>query len=172
MKRNRFFAVAVSFCGFIAACTSPAETKVASATTNTENNVISFAVNGETVNTTGWNISRFDAGTELHLNITTDMHKDERTVLINLRGCKPGNYSLADDASGQLSGYGSYKPKYTDLLNSYRFTEGNFTITSIDTIKGLLNASFSGTVRKGTESLKITDGHIINGTINKTVQTY
>ena len=100
------------------------------------------------------------------------MHTDARTVMLNLRGCRPGTYSLDDTISSELSGYGDYKPDYTDLLTSYKFEHGSFIITAIDTTKGLLNATFSGTVRRGDEVLNITDGRIINGALNKTVQTY
>jgi hypothetical protein len=172
MKRNYFLAAVASLCTLLTACTSHIETKPADTTTRAESNVITFAVNGETVNTTGWNISRFDAGAGLNLNITTNMHQDKRTVMLNLRGCIPGTYSLTDDASGELSGYGSYKPDYSDLLNAYKFVKGTFTITGIDTAKGILNAAFSGTVRKGSESFQITGGRIINGTLNKMVQRY
>lgn len=153
-------------------CKSGPETRLASANTGNENNVITFKVAGTPVKTSGWNIGRFDMGKGLNLNVTTNMHEEERTILLNLRGCTPGTYSLDEGASGPLSGYGDYKPDYKDPLTSFRFVQGSFVIYGIDTTGGLLNATFSGRVKKGGETMEITDGRIRNGSLNKNIQTY
>jgi len=157
---------------FLTACKNNSETTLASADQGNEPNCITFKVDGVPVKTSGWNISRFKIGEEINLNVTTNMHDDKRTVMLNLRGSAPGKYSLDEGASGKLSGYGDYKPDYTNLLESYRFVQGNFIIQSIDTAKCLLNATFFGKVEKGTDILSITDGKIVNGSIRKSIDTY
>lgn len=155
-----------------ASCNNAKENSAAAEKESVENNSITFRVDGQPVRTSGWNISRFESGQGLNLNITTNMHEDKRTVMVNLRSTVPGTYSLDENATGQFSGYGDYKPDYEDLLNSYRFTRGSFTISSIDTSKGFLNATFSATAKKGSEVINITDGKVINGSLNKNVITY
>lgn len=171
MKKTKIFASALWLL-LLSSCTGGMAKKAGGNITGSENNAITFKVNGNTIKTDGWNISRLNTGQGLNLNITTNMHSDKRTVMVNLRGCSPGTYSLDADASGELSGYGDYKPNYNDMLKSYRFEQGRFTIESIDTAKGLLNASFFGTVRSGDVVMQITDGRIVNGALDKTVPTY
>ena len=54
--------------------------------------------------------------------------------------------------------------------NHFSFQDGDFTIVSIDTTAGLLNATFHGTAKnmKG-ETVTITDGKVINGKLKSTV---
>src|SRR5215217_7788757 len=70
-----------------------------------ETNLISFKVNGETVSTSGWNISRltWKDGDKQWLNITTNMHEDKRTIMANLDGAVPGTYVLAEDGGFRAS---------------------------------------------------------------------
>jgi hypothetical protein len=138
-----------------------------------ENNVITFKVNGETVKTTGWNITRFEAGNKVQLNITSNMHIDKRTISVNLSGDKAGIYRLTNDGSFAGSSYGSYAPDYGDLLTRYSFDEGKFNITEIDTVKGIVNGTFEGVVRNlQGNSFKITDGEIINGELKPGIQKF
>src|SRR4051812_39943003 len=60
----------------------------------TASNLITFKVAGTLVKTSGWNISEFvrDGAGALGLNITTNMHQDKRTILMNLNGVTPGAY--------------------------------------------------------------------------------
>lgn len=155
-----------------ASCKSGKENGAAAETKSAGGNLITFKVDGQPVRTSGWNISRFESGEGLNLNITTNMHEDKRTVMVNLRSTAPGTYSLDENATGKFSGYGNYKPDYEDLLNSYHFERGSFTISSIDTAKGLLNATFSATAKKGNEVINITEGKVINGSLNKSINTY
>jgi hypothetical protein len=158
--------------GTALSCSSRPGTITPGAGTTGGNNLITFKADGKLVKTSGWNISRFDMGEGPGLNITSNMHEDKRTLMINLRSTKPGNYSLDENATEDFSGYGDYKPDYSDLLNSFHFKKGSLRITSIDTTRGLLNASFFGTVKHGDQLINITEGHIINGALNKTVHTY
>ena len=148
--------------------TTPASSHSVQSITDNE---IQFSVDGKTVKTNGWNISRFDMGNGVGLNITSDMHKDSRTIAFNLSGYKTGVYKISDRHSSN-SAYGDFKPDYNDLLNSYSFKEGEINIISIDTVKGLLNASFSGMVVKGSEQIKISDGKIENGKLKSGITKY
>jgi len=135
-------------------------------------NLIIFKVNGKEVKSHGWNISRF-MRKGVNLNVTSDMHENKRTLMLNLNGWTPGKYSLQNNiASNPNSGYGHYKPDYSDLLTAYTFQDGVFQIENIDTVKGLLNASFYGTVKQNEEVLSITEGKIINGKLTPGIQLY
>ena len=135
-------------------------------------NLITFKVNGKEVKTHGWNISRF-MGNGVSLNVTSNMHEDKRTLMLNLNGWTPGKYSLQNNiASITYSGYGHYKPDYSNVLNAYNFQDGFFQIENIDTVKGLLNASFYGTVKQNEEVFSITEGKIINGKLSQGIQSY
>ena len=158
---------------------SAAETKidnaaqpVASSSLDPAKGIIKFKVNGQQISTSAWNASMGNSMTGLCImNITSNMHEDKRTVAFNLSGYQPGTYQISDKHSAN-SAYGDYKPDYSDLLNSYQFVDGSVNIISIDTVKGLLNASFSGKVRKSSEEIQITNGKIINGKIRSGITTY
>lgn len=141
-----------------------------SAATETASNLILFKVAGQLVKTSGWNISEFvrNSAGALGLNITTNMHEDCRTILVNLNGCTPGHYAFSEQHTLSDS-YGDYKPDYTgDLFYSYSFVSGAFDITEVNTEKNYINATFSGTVKdKQGNTLEITEGKIINGTLTK-----
>lgn len=138
--------------------------------TETASNLIVFKVAGKLVKTSGWNISEFirDGAGALGLNITTNMHEDCRTIMMNLNGCTPGHYTFSENHTLSDS-YGDYKPDYTgDLFYSYSFVSGAFDLTEVNTEKNYINAMFSGTVkdRQG-NTLEITEGKIINGTLTR-----
>ncbi len=139
------------------------------ATKETGYNDISFKILGKSVTTSGWNLTRFQLvnSSKESLNITTSMFDDARTIDITMNGTQPGEYVVSsDDESGRLFS-GSYFPDYvSNPDNSYSFQAGSFIITSIDTIKNRLNATFWGTVKnaKG-QTIDITDGKIINGSL-------
>jgi hypothetical protein len=140
------------------------------APTGSGDNIISFSVNGEQVNSSGWNISRFNfgSGAGTSINVTSNMHEEPKTINININSDKPGTYSLQSGMSTIKTpgvAYGSYKPDYMgDMGNTYSFKDGEFVIISIDTAAGVLNATFHGTAKnmKG-ESVTISDGKVING---------
>jgi hypothetical protein len=135
-------------------------------------NLITFKVNGKEVKTHGWNISRF-MGNGVNLNVTSNMHEDKRMLTLNLNGCTSGKYTLQNNIAGNTySGYGHYKPDYSDLRNAYSFQDGFFQIENIDTVKGLLNATFYGTVKQNEEVFSITEGRITNGKLAAGIQLY
>lgn len=158
--------------GLFPACSSePASAATKQKETSTTNH-ISFRVNGEVVQTSGWNISRFDMGKGIGINVTSNMHEDKRTVAFNINGDGPGRYSLSQGSRGPGTAYGSYKPDYEALPESYSFTEGEIVITSMDTVAGSINASFSGTAKKGEELIRITEGKIVNGQLRPGITRY
>jgi hypothetical protein len=143
----------------------------------TGDNVITFKINGQQVNTTGWTITRFawssDAAHEW-LNITSNMRQEKRTININLNGATPGTYTLNESGAAMQESHGSFFPDYMeDMTNSFSFSEGVFNITEVDTVRHRVNATFSGVVKnlKG-ESLKVTEGQVINGLLNINVIRY
>jgi hypothetical protein len=150
---------------------------MASATAHPEavNNMVIFKVNGREIKTSGWTISRvIFKGSKEWLNVTTNMNEDKRTINVNIAGTVPGTYKFEANAGIEKNSYGSFYPDYLDdLANSYSFTWGSFTITSIDTVQRTVNADFFGIVKnlKG-ETLEITGGKIINGTLNIGVTRY
>jgi len=150
------------------ASTGNSEKNSADASSSTDNNSISFKVNGDEVKTSGWNISLFRWSNQpaVWMNITSDMHKEKRTINVNLNGAKPGTYSFDDKGVIMEKSHGSYHPDFTETLNAYSFVSGSFVITDVDTMHHVLNGTFSGTVKntKG-ETLNITDGKIVNGAL-------
>lgn len=112
-------------------------------------NVISFKVNGDEVMTSGWNIRRFTWSNQsaVWMNITSDMHKEKRTINVNLNGEKPGTYNFDDKGVIMEKSHGSYIPDYSDPSNSYSFVNGSFVITDVDTVNNIVNGTFSVTVK-------------------------
>jgi hypothetical protein len=131
-------------------------------------NVISFKVNNEEVVTSGWNIGRFRWSNEaaVWMNITSDMHKEKRTINVNLNGEKQGTYTFDDKGVIMEKSHGSYHPDFSHPLESYSFVSGSFVISDVDTVHNILNGTFSGTAKnsKG-ETVNITDGKIVNGAL-------
>ena len=150
------------------ASTGNSEKNSADASSSTDKNFISFKVNGDEVKTGGWNISLFRWSNQpaVWMNITSDMHKEKRTINVNLNGAKPGTYSFDDKGVIMEKSHGSYHPDFSEPINSYSFVSGSFVITDVDTVHQILNGTFSGTVKntKG-ETLNITDGKIVNGAL-------
>jgi hypothetical protein len=133
---------------------------------------ITFKIDSEFVFTSGWNISRFDMGQGVRLNITSNMHQDKRTISFNINGWKTGRYSLYSGARDAGTAYGDYKPAYNDMLNSFQFEDGEIHIEKIDIDKGLVNASFFGTLTNGREKHSISDGRIVNGKLRSGITKY
>jgi Family of unknown function (DUF6252) len=149
---------------------SDAETseKKSGKSSSTGENVISFKVNGDRVTTNGWNLRRFTWSnqTDVWMNITSDMHKDKRTINVNLNGAKPGTYNFDDEGVIMDKSHGSYHSDFSDPSGSYSFVSGSFIITDVDTVHQIVNGTFSVTARnaKG-ETINITDGKIIKGAL-------
>ena len=144
-------------------------TSTTSNTTSTGDNKIVFTVDGKLVETTGWNIGFFDLGSGKSINVTSNMNEEPRTVNFNINGDKPGTYPISSAINAQKPGisYGNYRPDYNkDMTNVYSFESGEFVIQSIDLAGKLLNGTFHGVAKNGNgESVTITDGKVINGTL-------
>ena len=142
-------------------------------------NIVSFNVNKRAVVSYGWNISLFDFGNKVgtSLNLISGTPEQTNTINLNINGYKPGKYSLESSLKSTSTpgvAYGTYSlDNGTDQANRFTFTRGQFTIVSIDTTVGLLNASFYGTAKntKG-DSVIIMDGNVINGKMNPGVNKF
>src|SRR6266404_5626997 len=73
-------------------------------------NVIRFKVNGDEVTTSAWNIRRFTWSNQsaVWMNITSDVHKEKRTINVNLNGATPGTYNFDDEGVVMEKSHGSY----------------------------------------------------------------
>ncbi len=175
MKHNLLFILLITF---LVACNNNPETEKATTASEKQNvsdgtsgdNLITFKVNGETVTTNLWNISWSVMPGRKVLNITSDMNKEPRTIMFNVNGSSTGTYKLSNTVEAMKQeglGYGSYRPDYKkNMMDIYNFKDGELSISSIDTIKNILNATFSGTVRnEKDEAISITEGKVINGKI-------
>jgi hypothetical protein len=172
MKKLFFFSfivlVVVSCNNDKTASAGNSEKNSAGAVSSADRNIINFKVNGDDVKTSGWNIRLFKWSNQpdVWMNITSDMHKEKRTIDVNLNGAKPGTYSFDDNGVTMETSHGSYHPDYNDLSNSYSIVGGSFVITEVDTVHHIVNGTFSVTARntKG-ETINITDGKMINGAL-------
>lgn len=181
MKKIVQLSLAAVCCAFIISSCSEAtannnNTATAGTASVSANNSITFKVNGTQINSSVWNLSRSFLTGRLVLNITSNMHEQPKTINININGDKPGTYPFVNDGGYKKEGfaYGSYFPDYMeDMMSSYRFESGEFSISSIDTAAGIVNATFFGTAKnlKG-ESFTITDGKVVNGELKKHVAAY
>ena len=144
------------------------EKNSADTSSSTDKNLISFKVNGDKVTTSGWNIRLFRWSNQpaVWMNITSDMHKEKRTISVNLNGAKPGTYNFDDKGVIMEKSHGSYRSDYNDPSGSYSIVSGSFVITDVDTVQHIVNGTFSVTAKntKG-ETVNITNGKIINGAL-------
>jgi len=135
-----------------------------SGTTSSAINTITFKVNGDPVSTEGWVVQRFvwdDKTPHAWINITSNMHKDKRTINVNLAGVAPGNYGFSENSSFMTESHGSFFPDFSKPLQSYQFTGGEFHIIVVDTLKGFVSGTFSGTVKDANgKELAISDGKL------------
>lgn len=128
-------------------------------------NTISFKVDGNEVTSTGWVVQRFvwdDQTPGVWINVTSNMHKDKRTINVNLKGGGTGKYTFTEGAIMESS-HGSYFPDFSSPMVNYLFESGEFNITEVDTVNNVLSGTFFGTVKsmQGT-TLTISDGKIVN----------
>jgi hypothetical protein len=127
--------------------------------------IISFKADGQQVNSEGWVVMRFvwDSNTPGEwINITSNMHKDKRTINVNLNGGTAGKY-IFKEGSMMSTSHGSYFPDFSKPFESYLFESGEFDISNVDTEKNLINGTFSGIATSlNGKKVMITDGKLIN----------
>lgn len=149
------------------ACGSGNEKKDGGATkiTTGDGGQISFKADGQQVNSEGWNVMRFIWNSNTPgewMNITSNMHKDKRTINVNLNGAVAGKYVFTEGSSMTTS-HGTYFPDFSRPLQSYLFENGEFNLTEVDTVKNILNGTFYGTaVSIDGKKVQITDGKLVN----------
>lgn len=143
----------------------------AGATGSSSTNVISFKVDGELVTSEGWIVQRFvwdDKTPSPLLNITSNMHKDKRAINVNLNGTTPGKYKFIENSNLTTESQGSYFPDFSKPLESFSFINGEFDITEVDTLKGIVNGSFFGTAKDAKDkTVTISDGKLIDVNLKK-----
>jgi hypothetical protein len=130
-----------------------------------DGNEIRFKAGDDKINSEGWVVQRFvwdDKTEKPWLNIVSNMHKDKRSINVNLNGASPGTYNFVEaNSSFMKNSHGTYFPDYSDALNSYSFISGAFTITEVDTVQGIVNGTFSGVVKSNDgKTITITDGQL------------
>ncbi len=142
-------------------------------------NEVSFTIADQTVNTKAWNINLFGQNNSsgISVNITTTQADSLPAVNINVNSIQAGTYSFISGA-GTLNAvdkaYGEYSPAAVNgKRDHYFFHSGTVTISSIDTTKGILNASFEGEVKneKG-KTFTIANGLITEGVVKKGVTRF
>jgi hypothetical protein len=141
-------------------------TSEANVSSESGDNAITFKVDGQQVNSSGWIVQRFvwDEKTPAPwLNITSNMHKDKRSINVNLNAANAGKYSFSETASIMTNPHGSYFPDFGKPMESFSFVGGEFNITEVDTAKGILNGTFSITAKDiNGKTISITEGKFTN----------
>lgn len=123
---------------------------------------ITFKVNGTQVNSINHTCSWSDAIGFPIINITSSMHKDGRTVNLNVGGWSTGNRVMTSKAVVNNSeAQGVYAPHYCDYEMAI-FQSGAVNITRFDTTARIVEGTFSGIAEKDGTKYEITDGRIIN----------
>ena len=129
-------------------------------------NAISFKADGETVHSGGWIVMRFvwgDTNTSQWINITSNMHTDKRTINVNLSGATPGKYVIDESKPMMSNSHGAYFPDFSKTMESYSWASGEFNLTEVDTVKGVLSGTFSGITKNAEgKTITITDGVLKN----------
>ncbi len=125
---------------------------------------VTFKVGGEVVTTDVWTFARFN--TKGDHNFTTNMHKDPRTLLLNLGKPAAGvSLQLGPLSSGN---YGTYFVNFGMPSTSYEIESGTFTFTEFDPIRGVFSATFEATAKNADGVvIHITDGVVKNGKIGE-----
>lgn len=142
-------------------------------------NDVSFTIADQTVNTKAWNINLFGQNNSsgVSINVTTTQADSLPVVNINVNSIQPGTYSFISGA-GSLNAvdkaYGEYSPAAVNgKRDHYFFHSGTVTISTIDTAKGILNASFEGEVKNERGKLfAISNGKITEGVVKKGVTRF
>jgi hypothetical protein len=150
--------------GMMAEVTLRFDARIESVTRDGEGRVVEGAP-GEPVATTDvWTFARFTA--EGDYNLTTNMHKDPRTLLLNLAGPTPG-VPLQLGPVGS-SNYGIYFENFAEPSSDDTIESGTFTFTEFDPVRGVFSATFEA-VAKNTDgvTLRITHGVVKDGKIGK-----
>jgi hypothetical protein len=132
-----------------------------------EKGTITFKANGETVNTSVLNLAGFQfANQPKGLNITSDMHQEKRGVNMNIGGYAAGDYPFTIESGKAMHALGLYYPDYGQANDFYQFINGHVNVTRFDTVKNVMEATFSGTAKNAEgKTVQITDG-VLNGRIS------
>jgi|GEM_PF-6443943 len=128
-------------------------------------------------NESGWTIRRFlnanDPG-KIWLHVTNRMYDEKEAIHLYINGSTPGMYGLSENGAMSKTSHGNYYPDYLgDISHRYSFINGSVIITSVDTIRGAVNAVFSGVVKNTDgEKLEIAEQGIVNGFLDTAILQY
>ncbi|MCS6818560.1 MAG: DUF6252 family protein [Chitinophagales bacterium] len=132
------------------------------------NSEFSFKVNGVLVTSEVHNASVSLINGSLVTNITSSMHKDKRTINININAVKAGTYPFVSGTNQPNTAYGIYYPSYDNLFDTYSFESGSITISSIDTVARTISGTFSGKVRNSSSAtFDITEGKFSSNNLRR-----
>jgi hypothetical protein len=161
MKLGNFIAVCMLLAATVMGCKKESNSLGGSGN-------FTFKVDGAQVNSNVWNASWGQlVPATLTTNVTSNMHKEKRTVNININGVTTGTYNFVNGSTNTPNiAYGTYYPDYLgDLSTTYQFISGSFKITAIDTIAKTVSGTFSGTAKDfaTAATVSITEGVVTNG---------
>ncbi len=125
---------------------------------------VTFKVDGVAVTTDVWNFSRFTTSGDY--NLTTNMHKDKRTILLNLSNPEAGaEISLGPAGSGS---YGSYFAEFGTHTTNCTIESGTVKFTAFDLAAKTFSATFSFVARDAEgNAVNVTDGIVHDGKIGE-----
>lgn len=99
----------------------------------------------------------------LTTNITSSMHKDVRTVNININTVTPKTYNFVTNSNIENTAYGFYYPDYfNSIFIAFAIDSGSFVVTELDTVSKTFTGTFSGTATYGDKTVSITEGKVTN----------
>lgn len=126
---------------------------------------LSFKVDGVEVVSDVWSLSYMKdmpAPGRTLFNLTTNMHRDKRVVLVNFE--EPAAGKALEFVEGKRINYGSYSPVFGDISDSYDITAGQLTFSTFDQAKGSASGSFEFVARNAAgKEVKISDGKFADG---------
>lgn len=134
----------------------------------TGNGVYSFKVDGVQVNSNVWgNVYSNIFPNFVTVNATSNMHKEKRTLNININADVSGNYNFTLAAPTANTAQGTFYPNYDNVSDTYQFVDGSIKITGINKVDKTFTATFSGTVKNQYgQTHTITEGVIQSGILS------
>ncbi len=169
--KNSLFLFLIAFCS----CTACSKSDSTTASGNSNDDVaingcgggwdkskgqITFKVDGVPVSTYNHTCS-WSAPTADYpiINFTSSMHKDGRTVNVNVQGWNTGVRAIGPNLKDEA--IGGYFPHYCDYQMA-TFQSGTVSITRFDTVARVVEGTFSGIAEKDGKQYQITEGRLIN----------
>ncbi|WP_028453650.1 hypothetical protein [Chitinilyticum aquatile] len=126
--------------------------------------VVKFRVGNDEVVSNVWTFARFSNDGDY--NFTSNMHRDPRTLTINLR--EPGAGKTLVFGQNMSSGnYGSYMPEYGKPDQIHTIQSGTLTFTAYDDVQHTFSARFDFVVTNPAGKSETLTGSIENAQIGE-----